>query len=438
MALRWALVGAACALLAACRSGDVAGRGAACGENDDCRFGFRCVEGSCRAAPDAGQVDAPAVDAARRVGEAGVNDRRPATIDEPTGHADAADTSVAEPVPPDAGGDASADVPPATPTFGRCNEYPVSGDSGTSRGVSGAFSPDGRLYAIALVDGKAKLWTVGDDRTLTLSARVLDTGSPEAPWSASFSADSTRLATDGRAITVWRVADGLKELGLPFEDEVRLGGFSRDGARLAFLTKTQLTVRSLPGGGVQRSMASAIDFRVNRSPTATPPGHWWLAVAQRTGLMTDVGLVDLDEPALTVRSIERKTRPTSVDYRIALAADGNTLAVGDEKGVALWDVHDKEHPAAGTLLTVAPLVGVDHITDLEFSPGGGHLAVGIVRYDRGGTRQRGEVVIYEVATGRAVAARGVLSSPHSLSFSPDGLGLAIVLPNLAIVVYCRD
>src|SRR5438034_1211410 len=57
-ASRWAML-AALLLSAGCRRGGIAGNGALCGQDENCRAGYRCLSGVCRAAPpDAAGEDA--------------------------------------------------------------------------------------------------------------------------------------------------------------------------------------------------------------------------------------------------------------------------------------------------------------------------------------------------------------------------------------------
>jgi WD40 repeat protein/serine/threonine protein kinase len=98
------------------------------------------------------------------------------------------------------------------------------------RAYGAAWSPDGRRAVVALHDGTARIWRVGDP-----AAPIVLRGHTAHLWSAAFSPDGTRVVTgsgDGTA-RVWR-ADGT---GAPIVLRGHAGSintalFSGDGARI--------------------------------------------------------------------------------------------------------------------------------------------------------------------------------------------------------------
>jgi len=106
---------------------------------------------------------------------------------------------------------------------------------------------------------------------------------------------------------------------------------------------------------------------------------------------------------------------------IAFSPDGKTLASCEEKEsgsvVKLWDV-DKRKVRA----TLQHTFGVSSVA---FSPDGKTLATGGGGYDAKTDTQRGEVTLWDVATGKEkVILKGHPGGVGSVAFSPDGKTVA--------------
>ena len=93
---------------------------------------------------------------------------------------------------------------------------------------------------------------------------------------------------------------------------------------------------------------------------------------------------------------------------LAFSPDGVILASGShDKTVRLLDVKAKK--------ALFSLKANDYIFSLGFSPDGTIVAAG----------SRGEVILFDVRTGKIIKTLQVGSVPHSLAFHPSGTALVV-------------
>jgi WD40 repeat protein len=415
-------------LLAACRQGAVAGTGAPCRGDDQCRAGYQCTSGTCQAVNIQEDALSP---------EAGAPDR-----------------SAAPPVPPDAGEEAGPDVAldrphtsldgPAGPSsLTQCAEYLGMGqltecNSGhgatTPFGFAG-FSPDGHTLVAWAEGGRLVIWNLLDT---TLNLRGYAGGTS---YNMVFSPDSRLFSVDTPA-PGFRTVAGTTRIDIPPPpgDQARVVGFSADGERVAVLSSTTIRVWSLARQQAT-DLAEGGTWFLSREPMVEAGGHWWLAygksIVPTGGAMPPdhrILLVDLAAPNPKPLQIAKPVYYPHEPPRIALSPDGNTLALADAEGVGLWDITDKSAPRRLPPGIRPPEPRpTDDVTDLTFSATGKYLVVGV-----GLNGREGQVLIYEVASRQVVASRNLPVPAHRVAISPDERSVAVSLFFCGTVLFCHD
>ncbi len=192
-----------------------------------------------------------------------------------------------------------------------------------------ALSPTDSIYAMAETDGSVSIWSLTDHRLLqrllcpSIQVRENQAGAPQWQSKLTFSSDGQVLAarlSDG-SLAIWEVTGGhllgvLPSTGKP-PSSIEEVAISADDKQLISLSGTQVTV-------------------------------WSIGAAQ------------------PVRTFQISTGP--FENAAALSADGTTLALGDLRGGALWNV------VSG--LKIGELSGLDSsIQAIAFSPGGDQIAL---------------------------------------------------------------
>jgi hypothetical protein len=432
-------------LLGGCRAGHVAGSGAACERDDDCRIGYRCDEGVCRVeAHDAGARGDHPRDAAAPGADGAAGAPADAAADLVAEAPGLGDAAALEAAPPASDGPVADLAPAPTPSLSRCTEYlrpdaaPASCPTGPNPGAPdvAAFSPDGKWLVTTSYQGPVRLWNVRAAE-LSRSALVLQ----GAPLDLVFSPDASLVALDGEPLGLWRLADGVVQASIPLGQRPspgspsRLAGFSRDGQRVAVLTASTARVWSLARQALERDvpLPPPSFTPLKRVPSIDRDGHWWLIVAGPNE--ADLQILDLNapepKPALLVRA---HTGGSLIHVRIAVTDDGDTLALADRDGLWLWDIQDKASPRRLPGPLRPPEVAHGDIADMTFSSSGRYLVVGLSEANR----TKGEVVIYDVPSRQALAGRTTLSTAHRVAFSPDERAVAVVVANCDSLLYCRD
>ncbi|MCC5626430.1 NB-ARC domain-containing protein, partial [Nostoc sp. CHAB 5715] len=265
--------------------------------------------------------------------------------------------------------------------------------------LSVAFSPDGKLLAIASVNDKTYLWQVADSKSLfTL------TGHTSPVWSVAFSPDGQALASgsDDQTVKLWDVRDGkcLKTLH-GHTNRVRSVVFSPDGHTLASASEDQ-TVKlwDVRDGKCLKTLHGHTNWVW--SVAFSPDGNTLASGSDdKTLKLWDVHdgtcLKTLQGHANWVRSV-------------AFNPDGNTLASGsDDKTLKLWDVHNGK--------CLKTLQGhTNWIPSVAFSPDGQTLASG---------SDDKTVKLWDVHNGKCLKTLcGHTNWVWSVAFSPDGQTLA--------------
>jgi WD40 repeat protein len=262
-----------------------------------------------------------------------------------------------------------------------------------------ALSADGKQLATSDFAGVVKLWnaSTGEDK-LTLKKQ------PRRPNSLSFSPDGGRLAMAdaSQRVTLWDTHTG-RELPSIVSGEVALTGvaFLPDGQRLLTAAQsgslqiwdihTRKKLRTLNGhSGYIQSMAFS-----EASNTLATGGY------DRTVRLWSV------ETGQELRIIKGHS---SAVHSIAWSPDGKHLITGGLDGaVKEWDVARKKAP-------ILPTEMVTHYLATAFSSQNELLALGV--------SENNQVKLWNLSTGKEIAALDVPGETLCAVFSPDNLLVA--------------
>ncbi len=258
-------------------------------------------------------------------------------------------------------------------------------------------------------DGK-RLARMEAEGTMGVSVWDVDSGKRlhQLPYEAgqfflqgAFSPDGRMLATADfsgmHAIRLWDLTTGKGKLLGKTNDRLFLMAFSPDSKRLVLALDVTLVCWDVTDGKelwkrtqVPRGMGFSPDGRILAVGDPRDPAH--------------VRLID----AATGKSLDEHKFPGIRGvYRVQFSPDGKTLAIGMEKGIALWDLATgkQRHFLDRASFTFA------------FAPSGKSLV------SLGGVLQR-----WDVATGKPLyedtSKLGHTNTVHLISWSPDGQRLA--------------
>jgi WD40 repeat protein len=274
-----------------------------------------------------------------------------------------------------------------------------------------AFHPDGHTLASG-GDVTARLWDLATRQTTTVL-----TSETSLDWVA-FSPDGRVLAVagGGGTVTLWAIATGQITSLTGFTGRVQSVAFSPDGRTLVS-SETQRSPRRGPSEGATTTVrlwdlatmqATTLSSRQGcytggkAALTFDPSGH---TLASSPGLDGTIQLVHLATGKVTILA--------GHDYAIEAAAfspDGGTLATGScDTTIRLWDLASGQSKA---ILT--PDGG--YVVSVAFSPDGRTLASASTDHT---------VRLWDAATGQPTATLfGHTDFVHSAAFSPDGHTLA--------------
>jgi WD40 repeat protein len=119
--------------------------------------------------------------------------------------------------------------------------------------------------------------------------------------------------------------------------------------------------------------------------------------------------------------------PATTAGSVAISPDGKQLATGELQTVTFWNSQDGQKQTS-ILAHELPVRGI------AYSPDGKKLATSSAKSGAAGAGTKGEVKVWDVATGRELFHFGDLPySANGLAFSPDGKYLAVGLGNPAIL-----
>jgi WD40 repeat protein len=287
-------------------------------------------------------------------------------------------------------------------------EMPVWPDAKPDLISATAFTPQNELIAIGRAhDGNLKLWDLSNGRILA------DLGIAQTVSSAAFSKDASLLAIAvAPAIKIYSVATG-KQLSTPATNarDVYSLEFSPDGTRLLSGNRQgNVIISEVSSGRMEVRLDSGnMYYRAVFSPDGKQ-----VASADQDGKIRiwDVASVTIEQTLIG---------HTGVVRFMCFSPDGQLLATsGEDNTVRMWDL------ASGK--EVSPLIHSDYVERLAFTPDGKRLLT---------ASYGGRVVLWDVVGMQEVITlrRGGGGSQSSISFSKDGLILAISSESGAVTVW---
>jgi len=269
-----------------------------------------------------------------------------------------------------------------------------------------AFSPDGRILAMACGNGTINLMDVASGTLIrTLEGRTDPENFNDYVVNIAFSPDGKTLASvfgEGM-IKLWNIADGNLTLTHILEGHTYTltdGVFSPDGKTLASGSwGDPIRLWDVASGDLMRT------FNNEGSVVSIAFSHDGQTLALNDWLGERIELQDVatGDPICTLKG----------DYdniRLAFSLDDETIAGGDMEGqVRLWDV------ASGDLIRT--LEGhTDTVMGVAFSPDGQTLASGSLD---------STVILWDVATGELIRKlEGHTDEVNDIAFNPNGQTLA--------------
>lgn len=288
-------------------------------------------------------------------------------------------------------------------------EMPAWPDEKPASVYATGFTPQNELLAIGLgTDGNLKLWNLSNGTMLA------NLGPAKTVDGAAFSKDATLVAVAvAPEVRIYSVKTGnqISTLADHAKDVYSLQ-FSPDGTKLlSGNSEGKVIISEVLNGRTEARLNSGnMYYRAVFSPDGKK-----IASADQDGKIRiwDVASSSIEKTLINHKGAVRL---------LCFSPEGRMLAsAGDDNTVRLWD------PATGQQLKQSP--GSDRVERLTFAPDGKRLVT--VSYD-------GTVVLWEPnAMQEVVTLRrgGQNGPPSSVSFSHDGLILAVSNENGAVQVW---
>ena len=260
----------------------------------------------------------------------------------------------------------------------------------TFEGSARSFSPDGKMLAIQLGDGKVRLWDIETQNAVTLRHNI-------AGRSVAFSPDGTTLAYESgyRTVKLWNVTT-----------ETNVATLDGGGSPVAFSTNgpTIVTRNKLWDVATRTNIAtlSGSFHSVAISPDGT------ILASGGTGSTIKLWDVATEQNIATLEGHTGDFNEGAVQA-VAFSPDGTTLASGSrDRTIKLWDVATRQN--------IATLEGhSSYVESVVFSPDGATLASGA--WD-------GTIKLWDVVAREYIATLWHSNRVLSVAFFPDGTTLA--------------
>ena len=264
-----------------------------------------------------------------------------------------------------------------------------------------AFSPDGKVLAMATRYGEVILWNLTD-----FSHTILREATGDFARAVAFSRDGRRLTVGllTHEVEIWDVPERRQVARLRgHTSEIAAVAYSPDGTQLASGSQDGTIRFWEPQPPTVQILIPEFGLSLLGPPSFSPDGRW-LVVAIANG---DVQIVDPTTAAWNVRTVL-----ANAGLPVAFSGDAATLLTltSDLKSLRRWNV------ASGALLSTTALNCTNTSSRrLAITPDGSRLALANPKL----------IEVFETRTGRCLGRFPGPVLPECLEFSQDGKRLAI-------------
>jgi WD40 repeat protein len=273
---------------------------------------------------------------------------------------------------------------------------------------SAVYSPNGRTICTGSMDGTARLWDAITHRPI---GGPLRQGGPVQV--VAFSPDGKTVLTAGAGgVRLWDAASArpTARSSLSHESHVKAVAVSRDN-RFALTVAGKDPTAQLWDLRTGRRLGAPWDHKYVEQVAFSPDGN--TALTRNHPSYSGGFSVRLWD---TATGTLRQALPPDRAHVYTVALSDDTLLTAGAHGASLWAA------ATGRHLRDIPRQQY-HILAAAFSPDGSRLALG-ANGQKGGKPGpaflRGQVTVWETATGNRLAASAELGGVRGVAFSPDG------------------